>query len=45
MKLEHYSDLLDTGLTATAWQSELTEQLEAVFAHPSHGYFNKWFYN
>ena len=42
MKLEHYSDLLDTDLTATAWQSELTEQLEAVFAHPSHGYFNKW---
>jgi len=42
MKLEHYSALLDTGLTATAWQSELTEQLEAVFAHPSHGHFNKW---
>jgi len=42
MKLEHYSDLLHADLTTAEWQKELTEQLETIFAHPSHGHFNKW---
>lgn len=42
MKLENYNDLLVADSATTEWQSELTEKLRAVFAHPSHGHFNKW---
>ena len=42
MKLEHYNDLLHADLATAEWQRELTEKLEIVFAHPSHGHFNKW---